>query len=537
MSLLLCVCNVQLPTGNIDICKFEENLFSLITLRRILSQFSSFFFFFFFFFSFLVVAFYSFIVFYDLTNSQETFLKGRLNLSLRVYRRSETNWSTSIPTIVIHTCLTLRKFILPFCVRIDLTLAKSFVNYIYKNILVKMANNGGDGWGWDDTEVSFDTGDDGDSQAAPQGGFAPPFDSHAAPTQAPPPTQQRGYPPPQPQFGLPQQHIPPPQQQYSAPPPHSQAPQYHQHPSQFQQGPPTQQHQVPPQPQYAQPAPQYPHQNPHFPPAPANQHATPQYSNSVHGGVPPPQQQFGPGGHDFNNMIGNLSGNPLAQIAGSVAEQNYNVGKAYVEQNLNKYSVSYAHLRYFFDLDTGYVLRKLLLLLFPFMPRNWSRKVVQEQELPPRADCNAPDLYIPLMSFVTYILVVAFVMGTKNEFSPDVLGMTASSGVVGIVVEVMIFKLLLHLLAVQTSRKSFTIVEVVAICSYIFVGLFVNILIGLFFGEYGYYFSWVYNSICMAKVVVESFRSILVPGPHANYFLAFAGLMQFVMSFCLGISP
>lgn len=68
--------------------------------------------------------------------------------------------------------------------------------------------------------------------------------------------------------------------------------------------------------------------------------------------------------------------------------------------------------------------------------------------LPPSHDVNAPDLYIPLMAFVTYVILfanyyllskvlfVAFFMGTQFSFTPDVLGMTASSGFLVLGIEV-----------------------------------------------------------------------------------------------------
>jgi hypothetical protein len=34
-------------------------------------------------------------------------------------------------------------------------------------------------------------------------------------------------------------------------------------------------------------------------------------------------------------------------------------------------------------------------------------------------DLNAPDLYIPLMAFVTYVLLAAFVLGTRDEYVYD----------------------------------------------------------------------------------------------------------------------
>jgi hypothetical protein len=39
----------------------------------------------------------------------------------------------------------------------------------------------------------------------------------------------------------------------------------------------------------------------------------------------------------------------------------------------------------------------------------------------PSEDLNAPDLYIPLMAFVTYILVMGFIMGITDTFTPEVL--------------------------------------------------------------------------------------------------------------------
>ena len=55
---------------------------------------------------------------------------------------------------------------------------------------------------------------------------------------------------------------------------------------------------------------------------------------------------------------------------------------------------------------------------------------------PPRSDVNAPDLYIPVMALVTYIVVVGLHLGYTHKFSPEVLGKTASSGLTAMVLEV-----------------------------------------------------------------------------------------------------
>ena len=53
----------------------------------------------------------------------------------------------------------------------------------------------------------------------------------------------------------------------------------------------------------------------------------------------------------------------------------------------------------------------------------------------PKYDTNAPDLYIPAMGYLTYVLLVGYVLGLRNAFSPDALAATASSALVWLVLE------------------------------------------------------------------------------------------------------
>uniref|UniRef100_A0A915E205 Phospholipid/glycerol acyltransferase domain-containing protein n=1 Tax=Ditylenchus dipsaci TaxID=166011 RepID=A0A915E205_9BILA len=83
---------------------------------------------------------------------------------------------------------------------------------------------------------------------------------------------------------------------------------------------------------------------------------------------------------------------------------------------------SFSNLKHYFTVDTDYVWRKILLILFPFLPRDWSVKFGQNGEsLPPSQDLNAPDLYIPLMAFISYVLAAGVALGIGNKFSPEKL--------------------------------------------------------------------------------------------------------------------
>mmetsp|Transcript_27577 Transcript_27577/g.108096 ORF Transcript_27577/g.108096 Transcript_27577/m.108096 type:complete len:86 (+) Transcript_27577:1083-1340(+) len=67
------------------------------------------------------------------------------------------------------------------------------------------------------------------------------------------------------------------------------------------------------------------------------------------------------------------------------------------------------------------------------MNKTWQRKTIdssnynqpnadeQYSRSIPRDDVNAPDLYIPVMALVTYVLLVGFISGTKGVFTPEVI--------------------------------------------------------------------------------------------------------------------
>jgi len=126
-----------------------------------------------------------------------------------------------------------------------------------------------------------------------------------------------------------------------------------------------------------------------------------------------------------------------------------------------------AQLRYYFDVNNSYVTQKLKVLALPFRHKEWERTVGAHGALePPARDVNAPDLYLPSMAYITYILVVGFVMGAGGTFTPDVLGITASAGLMIVLLEVSIIKLVFYL--VQGARIPF--LELCSCSGYKFLG-------------------------------------------------------------------
>jgi hypothetical protein len=48
--------------------------------------------------------------------------------------------------------------------------------------------------------------------------------------------------------------------------------------------------------------------------------------------------------------------------------------------------------------------------------QDWSVKYEQDGLVQPRYDINAPDLYIPTMAYVTYVLVAGLVLGMQDRY-------------------------------------------------------------------------------------------------------------------------
>lgn len=144
-----------------------------------------------------------------------------------------------------------------------------------------------------------------------------------------------------------------------------------------------------------------------------------------------------------------------------------------------------AVLRYYFDVSNAYVLRKLQILMLPYRHREWERQTNAVAgggyvPKPPCDDPNAPDLYLPLMSYVTYILVAGFYSGAEGQFTPDVLASTASGGLVLVLLEVFIIKLALYL--TQAANTAAPALDLAAISGYKFVGAVLVVLAKAFLG-------------------------------------------------------
>lgn len=184
---------------------------------------------------------------------------------------------------------------------------------------------------------------------------------------------------------------------------------------------------------------------------------------------------------------------------------------------------------------------KLILYLFPFSRHSWSRKIAKTESdkvlySPPNEDVNAPDLYIPLMGFITYILLFAFFITDKEiGFQPLVLNQIAFTTLLIFGMEVLIVKMLFYLFL---SNDTVSILDLLSYSGYKFVVLVILMLLRSF-SYFIYYIAFVASFFQMAVFMIKTLRLAVpqtIETEHRtirNYIIGSAALFQGIFSFFL----
>eukprot|EP00708_Paratrimastix_pyriformis_P004632 GAFH01003535.1.p1 GENE.GAFH01003535.1~~GAFH01003535.1.p1 ORF type:complete len:309 (+),score=18.45 GAFH01003535.1:42-929(+) len=191
---------------------------------------------------------------------------------------------------------------------------------------------------------------------------------------------------------------------------------------------------------------------------------------------------------------------PLDELSGTIGQIGSVVNTPFVQQygqqlineSKSKFAtlLSMDMLRYYFVVNNQYVINKLKLLVFPIGHADWKRRSPMRSRpdaepiyLPPREDIHAPDLYIPLVSFITYILLVGVIAGSKHVFHPEILLVTGSTGLGVLVLEIFIDKILLAIV----GSKTIPILDLIAYSTYKYVAVVLALLGNILLGRSAFY--------------------------------------------------
>jgi hypothetical protein len=83
-------------------------------------------------------------------------------------------------------------------------------------------------------------------------------------------------------------------------------------------------------------------------------------------------------------------------------------------------------------------------------------------------------MYIPLMGFVTYILLSTLLAGLGGKFNPELLGSAATWASLVVIFEIMVIKLAIYLMSINNESQ---LLDLVAYSGYKFVGINVTLVL------------------------------------------------------------
>merc|ERR1712226_721016 len=223
-----------------------------------------------------------------------------------------------------------------------------------------------------------------------------------------------------------------------------------------------------------------------------------------------PQMQSGPydptsaaGATPFMNPVDLMNNPAVAQFAMQYGTNLADSGRAVLNERVERF-LSVTKLKHYFAVDTNYVLKKLKILTLPFLHKEWQVSFNQDDPVAPQFDVNVPDLYIPSMAFVTYILLAGVCLGIKNKFSPEDLGIIGSSALAWYLLELFLVYAMTFVLNINTSFRSF--IDVLAFCGYKFYAMLILLLASIAGGSMGFYGAWVYTSMASVYFMIKTIR-------------------------------
>ena len=116
------------------------------------------------------------------------------------------------------------------------------------------------------------------------------------------------------------------------------------------------------------------------------------------------------------------------------------IGEQIIKDSQSKFIdyFSLEGLKPYFNVTNKYVLLKLIYIILPFLYKVDSTLSSQQN-----IKIESPDLYIPLMSFITYVLLIGFNSEYQQQkiFEPEILGKIASKNSFILFIQVALLKL------------------------------------------------------------------------------------------------
>ena len=239
----------------------------------------------------------------------------------------------------------------------------------------------------------------------------------------------------------------------------------------------------------------------------------------------------------ITGQMGDLSSGAMMNVAETMGKEFLQKGWAKAIPGLER---SMLGLRPYFAVDNKYVMKKMMKVLFPFFFTNWARKEKIEPSADGRPICalpqhdeNAPDLYIPSMSLLTYVLLCALCYGNAGKFNPEVIPEVTYKCLGFQLLELIAIRIGFYLMEAPVA-----ILDLLSYTGYKYLGLCVNMFIGLTMGQFlgygnrSYYFTYLWTATSVSyfilKVMANSIpRRTSAAGPKRQFMVLGFASSQF----------
>ena len=216
-----------------------------------------------------------------------------------------------------------------------------------------------------------------------------------------------------------------------------------------------------------------------------------------------------------NSMLG-------SQEADAMLNFGISQGSSMLKQQQDKWmpgvSGFWQQLKIYFAANNTYVVKKLSMILYPLgvkSSQSWIRKnaedggydnTLRNKWALPKDDTCAPDLYIPSMSFITYVLLYGLCTGMgSGAFSPEILIQAIWRCFIVQVLEVGIV-----VVALNFINSSLPFLDIFSYTGYKYVGLCVSTLARTF-GKVFSILTCLYTSAMLAHFILKSMASLVPP--------------------------
>uniref|UniRef100_A0AC35TQG0 Protein YIF1 n=1 Tax=Rhabditophanes sp. KR3021 TaxID=114890 RepID=A0AC35TQG0_9BILA len=212
--------------------------------------------------------------------------------------------------------------------------------------------------------------------------------------------------------------------------------------------------------------------------------------------------------NQYANMGQNFMSDPVFAAAQQFGGQFATAQKEKLVQYLDSFQ-----LKYYFAVSNNYVARKLGILLVPFIHRDWAVQTGHNGEpSTPKQDVNAPDLYIPLMAFITYVLLSGLVLGIQQRFTPEQLGVTASNVLIYLFLENVIIIVSRYVMNLSNALGFW---HSLAFSSYKYVGMVVSLVSFLMFGKTVFNFVLLYCAVAIIFFLLRTVKVFIMDSGNA----------------------